>query len=187
MDNPQSSQQGASSGNPSVIEDVEMLVEDIDGIEEHDEPEIGLNEDELRQVLKVNSNKCIEHMRINPKEASKFDIPLCQKIYMPLVRPTLDSDIKRLEAEFSHGYRHGASVFYVTLCNERGEERSVSESEMRNWDLLWIEVNKYFEDQLRANKHMQHLQGRMFFICDGNHRFKAWIGYIDRLHRDDRD
>jgi hypothetical protein len=25
-----------------------MLVEDIDGTEEHDEPEIGLNEDELR-------------------------------------------------------------------------------------------------------------------------------------------
>jgi hypothetical protein len=25
----------------------------------------------------------------------------------------------------------------------------------------------------------------MFFICDGNHRFKAWIGYIDRLHSND--
>jgi hypothetical protein len=164
-----------------------MLVEDIDGTEEHDEPEIGLNEDELRQVLKVNSNKCIEHMRINPKEASRFDIPLCRMIYMPLVRPTLDYDIKRLEAEFSHGYRHGASVFYVTLCNERGEERSISEAEMRNWDPLWIEANKHFDDQLRANKHLQHLQGRMFFICDGNHRFKAWTRYIDRLYRDDRD
>jgi hypothetical protein len=164
-----------------------MLVEDIDGTEEHDEPEIGLNEDELRQVLKVNSNKCIEHMRINPKEASRFDIPLCRMIYMPLVRPTLESDIKRLEAEFFHGYRHGTSVFYVTLCNERGEERSVSEAEMRNWDPLWIEANKHFDDQLRANKHLQHLQGRMFFICDGNHRFKAWTRYIDRLYRDDRD
>jgi hypothetical protein len=164
-----------------------MLVEDIDGTEEHDEPEIGLNEDELRQVLKVNSNKCIEHMRINPKEASRFDIPLCRMIYMPLVRPTLESDIKRLEAEFFHGYRHGASIFYVTLCNERGEERSISEAEMRNWDPLWIEANKHFDDQLRANKHLQHLQGRMFFICDGNHRFKAWTRYIDRLYRDDRD
>jgi hypothetical protein len=187
MDNPQSSQQGASSGNPSVTEDAKMLVEDIDGIEEHDEPKIGLNEDKLRQVLKVNSNKCIEHMRINPKEASRFDIPLCRMIYMPLVRPTLESDIKRLEAEFFHGYRHGASIFYVTLCNERGEERSVSEAEMRNWDPLWIEANKHFDDQLRANKHLQHLQGRMFFICDGNHRFKAWTRYIDRLYRDDRD
>jgi hypothetical protein len=27
----------------------------------------------------------------------------------------------------------------------------------------------------------------MFFICDGNHRFKAWTGYIDRLHREDKD
>jgi hypothetical protein len=26
----------------------------------------------------------------------------------------------------------------------------------------------------------------MFFICDGNHRFKAWIGYIDRVHKMDR-
>jgi hypothetical protein len=164
-----------------------MLVEDIDETEEHDEPEIGLNEDELRQVLKVNSNKCIEHMRINPKEASRFDIPLCRMIYMPLVRPTLESDIKRLEAEFFHGYRHGASIFYVTLCNERGEERSISEAEMRNWDPLWIEANKHFDDQLRANKHLQHLQGRMFFICDGNHRFKAWTRYIDRLYRDDSD
>jgi hypothetical protein len=33
---------------PSVTEDAKMLVEDIDGTEEHDEPEIGLNEDELR-------------------------------------------------------------------------------------------------------------------------------------------
>jgi hypothetical protein len=94
-------------------------------------------------------------------------------IYMPLVRPKLESNIKCLEAEFSHGYRHWASVFYVTLCNEHGEERSVSEAEMRNWDPLWIEANKHFDDQLRANKYLQHLQGRMFFICDGNHRFKA--------------
>ena len=29
-----------------------------------------LNEDELCELLKVNSNKCIEHMRISLKEAS---------------------------------------------------------------------------------------------------------------------
>ena len=44
---------------------------------------------------------------------------------MPLVQPTLASNIKRLEAEFAHGYCAGASVFYVSMCNERGEERSV--------------------------------------------------------------
>jgi hypothetical protein len=38
--------------------------------DEEVEPEDLLNEDELRELLKVNSNKCIEHMRISPKEAS---------------------------------------------------------------------------------------------------------------------
>jgi hypothetical protein len=27
----------------------------------------------------------------------------------------------------------------------------------------------------------------MFFICDSNHRFKAWTGYIDKLHREYKD
>jgi hypothetical protein len=26
----------------------------------------------------------------------------------------------------------------------------------------------------------------MFFVCDGNHRFKAWTGYINRLHSNDQ-
>ena len=107
-------------------------------------------------------------------------------VYMPLVRPTLESDIKRLEAEFAHGYRHGASMFYVTLCNERGEEKSVTDKVKKNWDPLWIEANNIFESQLKANKYLQHLQGCMFFICDGNYRFKAWIGYIDRVYKMDK-
>ena len=78
-------------------------------------------------------------------------------VYMPLVRPTLESEIKRLEAQFAHGYRHGANVFYVTLCNERGEEKFVNEEVKKNWDPLWIEANNLFESQLNANKHLQHL------------------------------
>ena len=64
-------------------------------------------------------------MRLSPKEASRFDIPLCQMIYMPLVCPTLAQDIKRLEAEFTNGYRPGVSVFYVSTTNENGEERLI--------------------------------------------------------------
>jgi hypothetical protein len=33
-------------------------------------------------------------MRISSKEISRFDIPLCQMVYMPLVRPILANDIK---------------------------------------------------------------------------------------------
>jgi hypothetical protein len=72
-------------------------------------------------------------MRISPKEASCFDIPLCRMVPMLLVRPTLGSDIKRLEAEVSHGYRLGAKVFYIYLCDENGEERSVIDEDQQKW------------------------------------------------------
>jgi hypothetical protein len=130
-----------------------MEVDDTVVIEDVDEPEYTLNEDELRQLLKVNSIKCIEHMRITPKEASRFDIPLCRMIYMPLVRPILALDIKRLEIEFAHGYCQGPSV----LCNERGEERAVTDADLKSWDPLWTEAHNHFESQLRSNKHLQHL------------------------------
>jgi hypothetical protein len=145
-----------------------------------------LNEADLRGMLKVNSNKCIEDMRIKPKQSSRFDIPLCRMVCMPLVRPTLDSDIKRLEAEFAHGYRAGSNVFYVSICNECGESAIITEEELDTWGPLWREENELFEARLKANPHLAHLQGSKFFICDGNHRFKAWIGYISRLHREDR-
>jgi hypothetical protein len=45
-------------------------------------------------------------------------------VYMPLVRPTLAHNIKRLEAEFTHGYRPRALVFYVSICNEHGSGQS---------------------------------------------------------------
>jgi hypothetical protein len=94
-----------------------MDVDDSALGEEEVELEELLNEDELSELLKVNSNKCIDHMWITPKEASRFDIPLCRMINMPLVRPTLTSDIKRLEAEFAHDYRAGVGVFYVSCRN----------------------------------------------------------------------
>ena len=115
---------------------VNMEVDDTIVTDDPEEPECTLNEDKLCQVLKVNSNKCIEHMHIFPKEASRFDIQLCRMVYMPLVRPTLTSDIKRLKAEFAHGYRHGASVFHETLCNEHGEEMVITDEVKKNWDPL---------------------------------------------------
>jgi hypothetical protein len=45
--------------------------------DEQDEALLKLNEDKLRELQKANSIQCIEGMRMLPKEASKFDIPLC--------------------------------------------------------------------------------------------------------------
>jgi hypothetical protein len=142
--------------------------------DEANEALLKLNEDKLRNLQKANSIQCIEGMRLSPKEASRFDIPLCQMIYMSLVRPTLAHDIKRLEVEFTHGYRPGASVFYVSTTNEIGEERLVKDVDTINWDPHWTSVNDEFEAKLALNPHLKSLCGRMFFICDGNHRFKAW-------------
>ena len=155
--------------------------------DEDDQDTLKLNEDQLRSLQKVNSIQCIEGMRIMPKEESRFDIPLCRMIYMPLVRPTLANDIKRLEAEFTHGYRPGAPVFYVSTTDMHGGERLVTDVDTSCWGPHWTAVNDEFEAKLASNPHLSFLSGRMFYICDGNHRFKAWTGYIARLHSDDRD
>jgi hypothetical protein len=44
-----------------------------------------LHHDELKELLKVNSIKCIDHMRILLKESLQFDILLCRMVYMPFV------------------------------------------------------------------------------------------------------
>jgi hypothetical protein len=51
-----------------------METNKIEVLDEQEGTDFNLNKDE---VLKVNSNKRIDHMRISPKEASKFDTPLC--------------------------------------------------------------------------------------------------------------
>jgi hypothetical protein len=126
-------------------------------------------------------------MRIPPMEESWFHIQLCRMVYMPLVRPILANDIKMLEAEFTHGYWNGAPMFYVSMYNDKEEERSVKDEDTNNWDPHWTSVNEEFEAKLASNPHLRFLCGHMFCIYDGNHQFKAWIGYIDRLHRDDRE
>jgi hypothetical protein len=114
---------------PSVIQ--HMKVEEISRANE--EEDCNFNEDQLREKQKLNSIQCIHDMCITPCDFSKFHIPLCCMVYMPLVRPTIDSDIKTLEAKFIHGYQSEAICFYVSSINEKGEEMSVSDDEKVNW------------------------------------------------------
>ena len=93
-------------------------------------------------------------MRILPKEVSRFDIPLCRMVYMPLVCPTLVHDIKNLEAEFIHRYRLGAPLFYVSIINKHGDERFVKDVDTSNWDLHSTLVNNEFEAKLTSNPHL---------------------------------
>jgi hypothetical protein len=47
------------------------------------------------------------------------------------------------------------------------------EEELDCWKPLWQEKNELFKVKLKANTYLNHLQGKKFFVCDGNHRFKA--------------
>lgn len=64
---------------------------------------------------------------------------------MLLVCLTFVLDIMRLEAKFVHNYHPRISIFYASLCNERGEEKVVIDENLQQWDPLWIEENDAFE------------------------------------------
>jgi hypothetical protein len=83
------------------------------------------------------------------------------------------NDIKRLEAGFTHGYRPGAPMLYVSICSEKEEERSVKDEDTSHWGPHWTTINEEFEAKLASNPHLKFLFGRMFFVCDGNHKLKA--------------
>jgi hypothetical protein len=119
--------------------------------DEAEEALLKLNEDELRNLQKANSIQCIKAMRLLPKEASRFDILLYRMIYMPLVRPTLVHDIKRLEAKFICGYRPRTSVFYMSTSNKDGVEMLVKDVDTSNWGPHWTLVNEEFEAKLALN------------------------------------
>ena len=54
----------------------------------------------LQKKRKDNTNDIIGRHLIEPKEKSRFKIPLCRFISLPLVRPINEVDVQRLENEF---------------------------------------------------------------------------------------
>ena len=67
-----------------------------------EESDVGVRamEYRIRHNLKKDSFSVVEGMRIQPMEKSSMRIPLCRLIHMPLVRPTLRSDVTKLMAAF---------------------------------------------------------------------------------------
>lgn len=98
-----------------------------------DEDESGLDEDALRGMRKLNSVATILSLRKKPTSSSRYFILLCRMVAMPMVRPTLQSNLLKLEKEFVHGYREGAAVFYVSLTNESGQTQEVTDADKEAW------------------------------------------------------
>lgn len=145
-------------------------------------------ERDVRIGQKFDSNAVINRMLFDGGgPASRFNIPLCRMIGLPLVRPLLQSQVKRLEAEFVRGYRPGDRVFYVSTTNDKGFSKSVTPEIVATWDEHWKQQNEYFESWLKSQPAIAHLSNHMFFVWDGNHRLAAWYAYIARMHHNDFD
>jgi hypothetical protein len=159
--------------------------EDEDMIEDRDTYEG--DGDDIRSCQKLNSVATISRLRVQPLSSSRFNIPLCRMLAMPMVRPTLSSDLSKLEQEFVHGYRDGASVFYVSLTDEDGRTHEVSEADKASWGPIWEAKNDEFNSFLQSVPELAGYETLMFFVCDGNHRREAWLNHIQRLHSTEED
>jgi len=162
------------------IEAMEELQESP-GVDEEDE----LSADKIRVSTKVNSIATIEALLFKPTYLSRLQVPLCRMVGMPIVRPTLSSDLASLEADFVHGYREGAAVFYLSTTNEAGVVEKVTDEDLQSWGPLWCAVNARFDNALSSAPELRHLMGVKFSVCDGNHRRQAWLNVISRLHSTD--
>ena len=146
-----------------------------------------LMEDDLREHHKVDSLNTIASVRMKPAHLFRLQIPLCQMVPMPMVRPTLSCDLDFLEHEFSKGYKDGAAVFYVTTTDEARESSLFIEEEIEKWDPLWKEQNDIFNASVNSQPELQFLKKLKFYVCDGNQRLIAWMRYITRKHSKDKE
>ena len=85
--------------------------------------------------LQVNSVQILQRFQAFQGEFSQIEIPLCRMITLQVVCPTLAKDIEKMKADFVHGYRPGAAVFYVYTTNFGGKERFVTDADCLSWDM----------------------------------------------------
>ena len=142
----------------------------------------GVSEDDIRLSQKLNTVAALAALRMQPLNISRHNIPLCRLVVMPMVRPTLQCDLVKLEQEFVHGYHEGACVFYVSLTNEQGLGEHVSPTHRSEWGPIWESESDKFDEYLDSHDSLRFMKGKMFFICDGNHRRIAWMNHITRLY-----
>ena len=92
---------------------MEILEDGPEGEEESlgDDAHFLGDEDEIRARQKLNSVATITSLNFQPISSSQFSIPLCKLLAMPMVRPTLASDLAKLEQEFVHEYREALQSF----------------------------------------------------------------------------
>jgi hypothetical protein len=159
------------AAHEDVRDDAQLSIEAMEDAQESPEvdEEDELSADQIRVSRKVNSIATIEALRLKPSSLSRMMVPLCRLVALPIVQSTLSLDLASLEADFVHGYREGAAVFYLSTTNEGGLVEKVSYEDLQSWGSLWCAVNTRFEDYMSSVPELRHLKGVKFLVCDGNH------------------
>ena len=116
-----------------------------------------LLEDDIRRAQTVDIVAGIEVLRMTPHELSRMKILLCRLVPMPMVRPTLASDLIQLEQQFVHGYEEGARVFYVSVADELSQTSTFLSAEKDEWGELWSSVNDKFNRFLDSHKALKQM------------------------------
>ena len=89
-----------------------------------------------------------------------------------------------MQANFIHGYRRGAAIFYAPTIEFGGLERVVTDANRQLWDKLWRKRDEEFEYFLGLYSELQTLSNKFFFIWDSNHRRQAWTNFISQCYQD---
>jgi len=162
-------------------EECDFPMEDVDDVKGERE----LLEDELRWLYKVDYVATIANLKMKLERFSRMSIPLCTLVAMPMVRPTLSSNLQKLEQEFAHRYLEGAASFYVSTTNEAEESSEFKDDEVNGWDNWWKQKNADFNAYVESLPEVNFPKNMKFFVCDGNHRRLAWMNHINRLYSSD--
>jgi hypothetical protein len=128
------------------------------------------------------SNSVIENLQFQHVLKSRFFIPLCRLLSMPLVRPTFMSDVLKLEQGFIYGYRSGSAVFYILVVNNLMETKDVTSEMTNSWNIYWKNASAKFDEFLKEDDVLCKFMGKMFWVWDGNHRLQAWRFVVDKHH-----
>jgi hypothetical protein len=134
----------------------------------------------------VNCYTRLEKMRLQPRTKSKISIPLCRMISLPIVRPFLKNDVLNLASHFiSCGCLEGNGVFYVSMEDNKGRTKAVTDEIVVTWSKNWASVNAEFENLLQSDDDLRVFSGKMFMVWDGNHWLQAWLPIINEDHSHD--
>ncbi len=100
---------------------------------------------------KVINLSWITRMKMKPRSKTRFGIPFCTMVSMPIMHLTLHVDIQKMDASFQMGYKEGDRVFYMYAIDNLGEEMRITKEIEKGWDQYYKYCNAKFEHFVNPN------------------------------------